>query len=520
MKGLFGKLVTAFVVLSFLTGPAFAQAPEIEWFVGIGHPDGAMSHEGMQTSDGGYICIGQTLARNPDMFVSKVDSSGTEEWSVAVGVIRKKDFGVCVAEASDGYICGGGIYDSTARGHVRGLVKLNKTNGNVIWQKTYGTADSGAIRGVQVLGDGSIITTGYDGSGESGYLYICDDGTGFTMKTDSSGNMIWENTLPVPQGTKIHEISGGFAVISCAWYYDEGDHMDGVIIETDTSGNVTSNNHYGSTSDEHCYDGKPTSDGGYILGGHTLGYGVLNWDFWLCKVDSSGTEEWVSTFGQPRGYDPAWIFDEAYAVQQTPDGGYVIAGGSGDESAYSDCSSACGCSDNYVAEVVKTDSSGNLEWQAPYPCGSWGCDSAAEYIDVTSDGGYIAFLDTCAFGEDSFGFLKLGEPAEPCTDPTYVAVDSIVCSTVGVGKGFKIGRATVTILDECGDPAVGYTVTGTFTGDLNETQSGDTDSSGVAVIDTVGSKKGKVNFQFCVDSVTGGSLPYDDTQNVETCDTN
>ncbi|MHC4722010.1 MAG: hypothetical protein ACYS6I_04790, partial [Planctomycetota bacterium] len=125
-----------------------------------------------------------------------------------------------------------------------------------------------------------------------------------------------------------------------------------------------------------------------------------------------------------------------------------MAGGSGDEDAYSDCSSSCGCSDNYVASVVKTDSSGNLEWIQAYPCGSWGCDSAAEYLDVTSDGGYIAFLDTCAFGEDSFGFLKLGEPAPPCETPTYVAVDAVACSNVGVGQGFKKGRATVTIKDE------------------------------------------------------------------------
>ncbi|MHC4132081.1 MAG: hypothetical protein ACYSSP_08290 [Planctomycetota bacterium] len=512
------RMFLLIAVLLFAGSALAADPPAIEWFVGYGHADGAMCHEGMQTSDGGYIAIGQTLNRNPDMFVVKVDSSGTEEWSVAIGVIRKVDFGICVAEASDGFICGGGLYDATVRGNVRGLVKLDKANGNVIWQKTYGTAKYGAIRGVQVLGDGSIITTGYDGFSAAGYEFIVDDGTGFTMKTDSSGNMIWENTLPYPQGTKIHEISGGFAVISCAWFYDGGDHLDGVVIETDTSGNVISDNHYGSTSHEHCYDGKPTSDGGYILGGHTLGYGVANWDFWLCKIDSSGNEEWVSTFGQPRGYDPAWIFDEAYAVQETSDGGFVIAGGSGDEDDYSDCSSSCGCSDNYVAEVVKTDSSGYMEWQAAYPCGSWGCDSAAEYIDVTSDGGYIAFLDTCAFGEDSFGFLKLGEPAPPCTDPTYVAVDSIACGTARGSQGNKYGQVIVTIYDECGDPAVGYDVTGTFTGSYNETLTETTNGSGQAVLTTTTQIK-KPSYQFCVDDVVG-TLPYDDTQNVETCDTN
>ncbi len=508
------------VFVGLMAVPVFAAAPGIEWFVGIGHPDGAMTHEGMQTSDGGYISIGQTLARNPDMFVAKVDSSGNEEWSVAIGTIRKKDLGICVAEASDGYICGGGLYDATAGGHVRGLVKLNKATGAVMWQKTYGTADSGAVRGVQVLGDGSIIATGYDGSPQSGYLFICDDGTGFIMKTDSSGNQTWEKTLSVPQGTKVHEISGGFGIISCAWYYDGGDHLDGVIIETDASGNETSLNHYGSSSDEHCYDGKPTSDGGYILAGHTLGYGVANWDFWLCKVSSTGTEEWVKTFGQPRGYDPQYIFDEAYSVQQTSDGGYVIAGGSGDESAYSSCTHECGCSDVYVAEVVKTDSSGNLEWQAPYPCGSYECDSAAEYIDVTSDGGYIGFLDTCAFGEDSFGFLKLGEPGPtptPTPTPTPgpdIYVNDIAMTWYEPKSGQYAARATIWIKDEYDGDVDGATVTGAWSGATNKGDtSGQTGQDGKVTLESK-SVKGGGTFTFTVTDVSATGYTYNPSLNV------
>jgi len=598
--------------VSLMAAGAFAaDPPAMEWFVGYGL---GMPHEGMQTSDGGYIAIGQTSERKTDMLVSKIDSSGNEEWTVAVGTIRKNDIGICVAEASDGFICGGGLYDASVRGQVKGLVKLNKATGAVIWQKTYGTATSGATRGVQVLGDGSIVATGWNNFSAEGYEFIVDEGDGFILKTDSSGNLIWDKTLPYPQGTKVHEISGGFAVISCAWFYDGVDHLDGVVLETDTSGNVVSNNHYGSTADEHCYDGKPTSDGGYILGGHTTGYGVANWDFWLCKVASNGTVDWVSTFGQPRGYNPEYIFDEGYSVAQTSDGGYVIAGGSGDEDdTYSDCSGSCGCSDNYVAEVVKTDSTGNMLWQGTYPCGSYGCDSAAEYIDVTSDGGYIVFLDTCAFGEDSFGFLKLAPGGPPDTDPptpdpmswatvpyatgstsiamaattatdpsgvsyyfscisggghdsgwqsdapyedtnlqpntmytytvksrdnsanqnqtaessaesatteagcvlTDVHVEALVCGYLRGNKGARYGQVTVTVYDDCSNLVAGADVTGTFTGDFNETLTETTNGSGVAVITTTTQVKGPT-YQFCVDNIVG-SLPYDPADNMVTC---
>ncbi len=104
--------------------------------------------------------------------------------------------------------------------------------------------------------------------------------------------------------------------------------------------------------------------------------------------------------------------------------------------------------------------------------------------------------------------------------PTSMHVDSIVLSTVNAGQGKKRGRAVVTIVDDLGSPVSGVDVTGTFTGDFSETPPAETtNASGVATIDTSGTKKGSISFTFCVDSVTGGSLTYDSGANVETCDT-
>lgn len=102
--------------------------------------------------------------------------------------------------------------------------------------------------------------------------------------------------------------------------------------------------------------------------------------------------------------------------------------------------------------------------------------------------------------------------------PTTCHVDSIVLSTV-TSAGKKKGRATVTIKDNNGGPVANATVTGQFTGNYNETRSGVTNSSGVAVIDTVTALKLKtVTFTFCVTNVTHATLTYDSGANVETCD--
>ena len=193
---------------------------------------------------------------------------------------------------------------------------------------------------------------------------------------------------------------------------DPDNPQDMCLIKTDGEGNELWKKNYGGDSDEHCYDFDLAKDGGYILGGHTRSpsYGVVNWDFLMMKIDKDGNEEWHRTFGQPRGYDPRYIHDEAYGVRQTPDGGYVIVGGSGDEHPYSASGSPDGASDIWKVFLVKVDPAGKLEWQAVY--GGEYDNNAGEYLGLTRDGGFIIGSDSDDAGKDNFrpnnfGFMKI-----------------------------------------------------------------------------------------------------------------
>ena len=87
-----------------------------------------------------------------------------------------------------------------------------------------------------------------------------------------------------------------------------------------------------------------------------------------------------------------------------------MAGGSGDEYSYSEDTHPAGSSDEWKAYVIKTDSNGDLEWEAVYDDGPDNGNNAAEYIGLTDDGGYILFTDTDSTGEmtpNNFGFMKL-----------------------------------------------------------------------------------------------------------------
>jgi len=406
------------IVLVWLFFPLsiFGQSPNVQWFKAQGTSSEEHVHEGMQTSDGGYIAIGHGIETSDadDMLIIKTNGDGNYEWKQEFGTAGKKGAGYCIAEVQDGYIAGGAIYNADSLRTQRFLVRLD-FDGNVIWEKFYGSQGIGGIRGIESTSDGGIVVTGYRNTPNisefKGFVFIVDDGDGFIMKLDLDGIVQWEQLIDAPQGTKVREIAGGFIICSTIWSWNEtaGDHQDFCLIKTDTSGNTIWRKLYGGDDAEHCYDFDLTHDGGYILAGHTLSYGVENWDYLLMKIDSAGNESWHKTFGQPRGYDAKYIHDEAYGVRQTADLGFIICGGSGDEYSYTSSGHPAGPSDEWKVYLVKTDPSGNPQWQGVYPVNSVG-NNAGEYIGLTNDRGYMVFVDTDSKrspAPNNYGFMKI-----------------------------------------------------------------------------------------------------------------
>jgi len=76
---------------------------------------------------------------------------------------------------------------------------------------------------------------------------------------------------------------------------------------------------FGDALDDRANSVQQTADGGYIVAGNTDSYGAGNYDAWVLKLDSSGNQVWAHTFG---GVSDDW----ANSVQQTADGGYIVAG--------------------------------------------------------------------------------------------------------------------------------------------------------------------------------------------------
>jgi len=161
---------------------------------------------------------------------------------------------------------------------------------------------------------------------------------------------------------------------------------------------------------------KRTSDGGFILGGISSSADFPNGTLWLLKIDSSGDEEWSTTYRS----GVAVSVDSVDSVGE--DSGYIVAGisypiGNGD------------------AWVIRTDVEGKMIWDKRF-----GGDSADSLFNVRAvEDGYILAGFTNSYGSGSLDawLLKLDKDGKEVWNHTYGGSDGDgafafdICSSSG-----------------------------------------------------------------------------------------
>ena len=171
-------------------------------------------------------------------------------------------------------------------------------------------------------------------------------------------------------------------------------------------------NTYGGSNDEEVWTIQQTTDGGYILAGETASYSNGGSDAWLLKINSQGMEQWNRSWGGS-------LNDEGFCAQQTSDGGYILVG------YYIHPES-----DNHDIWLIKTNSYGNRQWDKFFDGGSkdWGF-----YVQQTNDNGYIVtgftgdhawLIKTDSNGNElwnkTFGNNRNGWCVQQTTDGGYI----------------------------------------------------------------------------------------------------
>jgi hypothetical protein len=329
----------------------------------------------VHTADGGYALAGGGFAN-----LIKTDAHGNAQWNKTYGRTGYDWANALVQTTDGGYALAGYTYSFGAGGYDFWLVKTDAA-GNIQWNKTYGGTDDEFAESLVQTADGGYALAGYTGSlGTQG-----GDADFWLVKTDASGNMQWNKTYGGTYDDAAYALvqtsDGGYALAGSTLSSGAGGN-DFWLVKTDASGNKQWNKTYGGPSGDVAYALVQTADVGYALAGITLSYGAGSADSWLVKTDASGNKQWDKTYG---GTD----WDEAYALVQTTDGGYALAGSTG---------YIAGSADSWL---VKTDASGNKQWDKTY--GGTSYDQAYALVQTT-DGGYALAGSTESFGAGNRDF--------------------------------------------------------------------------------------------------------------------
>jgi len=330
-----------------------------------------------QTSDGGYILTGYTGSfgvGDYDVYLIKTDSIGDTIWTKTYGGMGS-DWGNFVQQTSDGgYIIAGSTRSFGAGGWDVYLIKTN-ASGDTLWTRTYGGTNDDEGNSVQQTLDGGYIVAGYTCSFGDTLQDV------YLIKTNASGDTLWTRTYGGANpdgGCSVQQTAdSSYIIAGYTWSFGAG-YYDVYLIKTNPSGDPLWTRTYGGAFDEGGNSVQQTSDGGYIIAGATYSFGAGNTDVYLIKTNPSGDTIWTRTYG-------GTYFDNGQSVRQTTDGGYIVAGYTGTiyQPSWFD------------VYLIKTNATGDTLWTRFFGGRDWDFSYS---VQQTTDSGYIIAGYTDSFG--------------------------------------------------------------------------------------------------------------------------
>ena len=210
----------------------------------------------------------------------------------------------------------------------------------------------------------------------------------YLLKLDENGDSLWTKIYGgklEDSGIAITSASDGGYVLGIASNSINPENYDIYLVKIQENGDTLWTRTYGGPETDYIHSMQSTSDDGYIVLAHTLSYGKGSLDFYLLKLDENGDTLWTRTYG---GTGSDW----GGFVQQTADGGYILAG---DTYSFDD--------PDGDAYLIKTDGSGDTLWTRSY--GGTEYDRAFHVLQMPDDG-YLLTCRTQSFGDaDMNGYL-------------------------------------------------------------------------------------------------------------------
>lgn len=163
----------------------------------------------VETEDNGFILVGASdsvdvdISNNKgsyDMWVVKISNTGTLLWEKSFG-------GDEIDEARDVVVANDGnfIISGEARSNDQDItqsfgaadvwvIKIN-TDGDLLWQKSYGGSSFDVSRSISVTQDQEYIISGSSRSADGNFTENQGQNDALVLKIDTNGNLLWQKTI-------------------------------------------------------------------------------------------------------------------------------------------------------------------------------------------------------------------------------------------------------------------------------------------------------------------------------------
>ena len=304
----------------------------IEWDNTLGGPDGESVQEIRQTADGGYIFISDSFSgiggdkTEPsrgsfDIWVVKLNANGSKAWDRTYGGSDYEMNSSISLTTDGGYIIGsmsgsGVSGDKTQANFGQPdywILKLS-SSGAKEWDRTFGGDNSDFFKRIVQTPSGDYLAAGDSYSGISGNKSADKQAPSsrdfWVVKVDGNGNKIWDKTYGGGQYDELTSMAitfdGGFVLGGWSLAPDPKEQFDFDYRLTKASpdGAYQWNKSLAGPRQDALFSVQPTSDRGYILGGHSYSDAGPDksednkgdGDFWIIKLSADPLPVTLATF--------------------------------------------------------------------------------------------------------------------------------------------------------------------------------------------------------------------------------
>jgi gliding motility-associated-like protein len=190
---------------------------EVIWEKSFGGDGEDVAFSVVKLPDGDYIISGNTDSKpdgvnknseafgNSDVWLIRIRPNGDLVWEKTYGGNGKDEFPFLTLTQDGNVVFGAGTTSSdngnkkskTKGGKDYWVVKISPANGNVIWEKDFGSNEKEEVRNILELKDGSIIVCGNSESGVFGDKSTPNYGQAdyWILKIDKDGNKLWDRSF-------------------------------------------------------------------------------------------------------------------------------------------------------------------------------------------------------------------------------------------------------------------------------------------------------------------------------------